>query len=189
MLRERRAPRASRAFAAHLAAASLVFGGVALVIAGAAMIGRWAFRLELASSSTQGALEASRRILELHETYWPIAAVALVALALSAHWLGRRITGPLVRFVDAFEQVAAGHVPAPVAVRANDYVARELAALNGMLDALRERAAQREATRAELLATLDELAERTRGDAASGELLATALDQAKRLADGVDRRG
>ena len=92
------APDRAQAFVIHLIVASLAFALVLALAVGALLLVRWALPLELASSSPQKALEASGRILELHEKFWPVTLVSLIGVALAAAWLGRRITGPLVRF-------------------------------------------------------------------------------------------
>jgi methyl-accepting chemotaxis protein len=167
------------AFGVHLVTASLAFALVLALAAGAAMLLRWAVPLELASSSPQRALEASRRILELHERFWPVTFLSLVGVALAAGWLGRRITGPLVRIAQGYARIAAGELPEPIAIRASDYLRREVAAFNAMVAALAARAAERERARAEALAALAELREHAAkcDDEALGSLVARALER------------
>jgi methyl-accepting chemotaxis protein len=170
-----------QAFVIHLMLSALAFALVLALGIGALLLVRWALPLELASSSPQRALEASGRILELHERFWPVTFVSLVGVALAAAWLGRRITGPLVRFRMAFARLAEGEVPEPVQIRSTDYLAHEVAAFNRMLAALKERGARQAEARAEVLAALEELSERA---AASGEdtlatLAARALERLK----------
>jgi methyl-accepting chemotaxis protein len=166
------------AFAIHLVMASLAFGLVLALGVGATMLVRWAVPLELASSSPQKALEASMRILELHERFWPVAFFSLVGVALAAGWLGRRITGPLVRIGQGYARIAAGELPAPLAIRATDYLRDEVAAFNAMLAALDARAQERERARAEALAALDELRDHAAksDDDALGSLAARVLE-------------
>jgi len=144
-----------QAFVIHLVVASLAFALVLALGVGAMLLLRWALPLELASSSPQKALEASGRILELHERFWPVTLGSLVGVALAAAWLGRRITGPLVRFQHAFQRMAEGGLPEPLQIRATDYLAQEVAAFNRMVAALKERATEQARIRGEALATLE----------------------------------
>lgn len=170
-----------QAFVIHLMIAALAFAVVLALGIGALLLVRWALPLELASSSPQKALEASGRILELHERFWPVTFGSLVGVALAAAWLGRRITGPLVRFRQAFARIAEGEVPEPVKVRSSDYLAHEVADFNRMLAALKERAARQTEARAEVLAALEELSERAAecGEEGVAALAARALERLK----------
>lgn len=169
------------AFVIHLVVASLAFALVLALGVGALLLVRWALPLELASSSPQKALEASGRILELHEKFWPVTLGSLVGVALAAAWLGRRITGPLVRFQQAFQRMANGEPPEPLQIRATDYLAHEAAAFNRMAAALKERATEQARIHGEALATLEELGEHAAetGDDAVATLAARALELLK----------
>jgi methyl-accepting chemotaxis protein len=172
-----------KTFGIHLILSSLAFALVLALGAGAVTLARWALPLELASSSPQSALEASGRILELHARFWPVTLVSLLAVALAASWLGRRITGPLVRFMSAFQQLASGGFPEPLHVRSTDYLAQEAETLNELIVTLKARSAQMANVRGEVRATLEELRERSReaGDAAVTELAEIAFEQMKAL--------
>lgn len=170
-----------KAFRTHLVVASVAFALVLALGAGALTLARWALPLELASSSPQAALEASGRILELHERFWPVTLVSLIGVALAAAWLGRRITGPFIRFTRAFQQLAAGEFPEPVQLRSSDYLAHEVAAFNELITALASRAAERTRVLGDVVATLEELNERVResGEDDAIELAERALEQVK----------
>jgi methyl-accepting chemotaxis protein len=179
----RRSSHELASFGIHLIVSSVAFALVLALFAGAVTLARWALPLELASSSPQRALEASGRILELHEHFWPVTLVALVGVAIAAGWLGRRITGPLVRFTHVFRRLAAGEFPEPLQLRSTDYLAHEAAALNELVATLRTRAAERASAHDELVEILEELretiGERGRDDAVL--LVGRALDQLKAL--------
>jgi methyl-accepting chemotaxis protein len=170
-----------KAFGTHLVVASVAFALVLALGTGAVTLVRWVLPLELASSSPQAALEASGRILELHERFWPVVLISLVGVALAAAWLGRRITGPFMRFTRAFQQLAAGGFPAPLQLRSSDYLAHEVTALNQLISALKARAAQRAMALGAVAATLEELGDRLRenGEAGAIELSERALEQMK----------
>jgi methyl-accepting chemotaxis protein len=174
------------AFGIHLMVASLAFALVLALGIGAMMLLRWAVPLELASSSSQRALEASGRILDLHERFWPVTLASLVGVAVAAGWLGRRITGPLVRFGGAFARIAAGQIPEPIAIRSTDYLRGEVETFNAMVTALSARAAERERGRAEVLAALDELREHAaKSDDETLATLVTKVEERMRVADGA----
>lgn len=179
-----RRPRRLRAFAHHLVLASGSFAFIAVMLAGFALLMRWALALESASSSTQRALAATREILLLHEAFWISAAVSVVAACISGAWLARHITGPLRRFVRSFDEIGAGRAPAPLSIRATDYLGDELAAFNAMAGALAARERERGAAAAELLGELEELeaAARERRDEIALGALDRARDLVKRLA-------
>jgi len=172
-----------KSFGIHLIVASVAFALVLALVAGALTLARWALPLELASSSPQKVYEASGRILELHERFWPVTLVSLIGVALAAGWLGRRITGPFVRFMSVFQRLAAGEFPEPVQLRSTDYLAREADALNELIAALKACAAERARVHGDVLATLEELCERIHqnGEADVTELAECALDQMKAL--------
>ena len=172
-----------KSFGIHLIVASVAFALVLALGAGALTLARWALPLELASSSPQKAFEATGRILELHERFWPVTLVSLIGVALAAGWLGRRITGPFMRFTRAFEQLAAGEFPELLQLRSTDYLAHEAAALNELIAALKVRATERARVHGDIRATLEELSERIHenGEADAKELAERALDQMKAL--------
>jgi methyl-accepting chemotaxis protein len=176
-------PRELKAFRNHLVIASFAFALVLALGTGVLTLVRWAFPLEMASSSPQAAFEATGRILELHQRFWPVAFVSLTGVALAAAWLGRRIIGPFTRFTRAFQQLAAGQFPEPLQLRSGDYLAAEVAAVNQLIVALKERAGERASALGALVATLEELNERIRegGRADAIELSERALEQVKDL--------
>jgi len=178
---QRRTGHELQSFCVHLIVASIAFALVLALGAGAITLARWALPLELASSSPQKAFEASGRILELHERFWPVTLVSLIGVALAAGWLGRRITGPFVRFTRAFEQLAAGEFPELLHLRSTDYLADEAAALNELIGALKARATERAKANRDLLAALEELSEsiHEHGAADLMELAERALEQMK----------
>jgi methyl-accepting chemotaxis protein len=172
-----------KSFGIHLVVASVALTAVLALGVGAITLARWAISLELASSSPQKVYEATSRILELHQRFWPVALVSLIGAAITASWLARRITGPLVRFTNVFQRLAAGEFPDPVFPRSTDYLALEAGALNELIAALKARAAERSQLQGEVLATLDELSERIRQHATADlkDLADRALEQMKAL--------
>jgi len=172
-----------KSFGIHLVVASLAFAMVLALGVGAVTLARWALPLELASSSPQKMYEATGRILELHAHFWPVTLFSLIGVALAAGWLGRRITGPLVRFMGVYHSLAAGGFPEPVQLRSTDYLAIEADALNELVAALKARAAGRARLQGEVCAILEEMRDGARERAAAdlAELAERALEQMKAL--------
>lgn len=185
-----RKPRRLRAFGHHLILAAAAFAFTGVMAAGFALLLSWAIPLESAASSTQRALAATREILELHETFWIPAAVAVVAACLAGAWLARHITQPLRRFVRSFDEIGAGRAPGRLEIRATDYLGDELEAFNRMAEALAARERDRRDLAAALLGELEELegAARTRGDERGLASLERAGELAKRLSGAGDGR-
>lgn len=132
---------------------TLVF--VALVAASVFLpLGR---ALDLAEPASPFAAAIAQHFLDLHRTFWPIAAGALIASIASGLLLYKRMTGPLVRFRNVFRAVGGGGVPAELTIRRSDYLTEETDALNQMLASLRLQASDRvaRATRCDVL--VDEL--------------------------------
>ena len=119
------------------------------------------FDASVQSFETMGAL--TQHILDLHAAFWPVVFVALCSTAVCSWALYARMRGPLFRFVAAFRAIRAGKTPEPVTIRATDYVQKETAELNAMLETLRERDA-RLGTLEERIAALAEWAS-ARGEA------------------------
>lgn len=147
---------------AHLLLVTTSFTGFLLVAIAAALFVPLFQRFDATRSYDElGAL--AQQILDMHAGFWPIVLLSLCACAASSWAIYARLRGPLHRFVAVFRAVAAGAAPAPVVIRATDYVQEECAALNAMLSALGEREA-RLAQLEQCAAALTEWAQ-ARGDA------------------------
>ena len=174
-----------KSFGIHLIVASVAFALVLALGAGA----RDARALGASLSSWPPPLrrrlyEASGRILELHVRFWPVTLVSLIGVALAAGWLGRRITGPLVRFTASSSASAAGEFPEPVQLALHRLPrARGGRAQRADHRAEGARGGAGETRGARSLATLEELSERVReaGQADAIELAERALEQMKGL--------
>jgi methyl-accepting chemotaxis protein len=129
---------ADPSFRAHLLWVTTGSTGALLLVLSAALLIPLFTRFESATSLDE-LRNLTAQILELHARLWPVVFVSLVSVFLSSWLLYRRMSAPLVRFVRAFESVREGKIPEPIELRATDYLRREAAALNAMLDALRER--------------------------------------------------
>ena len=83
--------------------------------------------------------EAATALLTLHDRIWLPLIALLLALTLVIIKLTHRVAGPLYRFRTVFGEMARGNLAANAAIRANDYLHLESAALQ---DALRSVAAR-----------------------------------------------
>jgi methyl-accepting chemotaxis protein len=82
---------------------------------------------------------AAGRILNLHSRVWP-AAIALVCLmGLHSIRTFHRFVGPLSRFRWAFEKISQGDLSLRIQLRKKDYLQREKAAFNEMVDVFKEK--------------------------------------------------
>lgn len=77
------------------------------------------------------------QILYLHDNFWPIALILLIALALYFLFISHKIAGPLYRFNFLFKAIKSGNLPKPICLRKGDYVHKEMEAINEMIKVLR----------------------------------------------------
>lgn len=139
-------------FRIHLVLTCTAVAGAYVLVIAAATFAPLASRLDRSELDPQALLGVADTILYLHSTFWPVVAGTLVATVASALLLFRRMTSPLVRFVDIFGAVARGETPAEIDIRGTDYLQDEADALNRMLAGLREL----ESCRAQGIAQLEE---------------------------------
>jgi methyl-accepting chemotaxis protein len=83
--------------------------------------------------------EVAGLILSLHATFWPAILVVFALLAVHSVLVSHRIAGALYRFRVVFRTVAEGDLTARVTLRKGDYLVKEAAEINAMLDALERR--------------------------------------------------
>ena len=143
----------------HLVASGVATAAALLLLLCAALFVPLFVRLGSGAQIDAEILRVADRLLFLHENFWPVALVSLLAPCLSSYLLYNRMTQPLVRFRRAFEEVASGRVPEAVCLRDRDYLNTEAAALNHMLECLRSRAERLGRLRAELADSVAELEE------------------------------
>lgn len=137
-------PRTRNTFRAHLiltcAISTLSFGA----LVGASVFVPLAVQLDRPDLDPTLMAGIAQHFLDLHRAFWPVVLGALIASILSAMLLFQRMTGPLQRFVHIFESIARGEVPPPITIRRLDYLTAETAALNRMLEVLRESRVRRD---------------------------------------------
>jgi len=101
--------------------------------------------------------ELAAYFMQLHESFWPVVAGAVVASTASGMVLFQRMRSPLSRFVLVYQRLAEGHTVAPIRVRTFDYLQDEADELNRMLEAIRRRRDEERNSLARLEETLCEL--------------------------------
>ena len=143
----------------HLVASGVSTAAALLLLLCAALFVPLFVRLGSGAQIDAEILLVADRLLFLHENFWPVALVSLLAPCLSSYVLYSRMTQPLVRFRRAFAEVASGRVPEAVHLRNQDYLNTEAAALNHMLESLRSREERLGRLRAELADSVAELEE------------------------------
>jgi methyl-accepting chemotaxis protein len=152
-------PRRRRStFRQHLILTSAASTAVFTALVGASLFVPLVAQLERPDLDRQIAGGIAEHVLYLHRNFWPVVFGALIASVASGLLLYQRMTGPLVRFVQAFAQVSRGELPSKLILRRVDYLTDEAGALNAMIEALGERAAAREAALARCRELLDDLA-------------------------------
>jgi methyl-accepting chemotaxis protein len=122
------------------ATATIAFAAVIAV----SMFAPLASQLDRPDLSPQVAGGIAEYFLYLHAAFWPVVLCSLASSVVTALLLFREMVQPLVRFMRVFQALERGEVPAPVTIRARDYLRDEARALNGMLVSLAARRAQRE---------------------------------------------
>lgn len=150
-------------FRHHLVLTSVVSTLVFATLVGASLFIPLVTQLDRPDLDHQTAGGIAAHMLYLHQSFWPVVLGALLASVASGMLLYQRMTGPLVRFVDAFERISRGELPGPLRLRRMDYLTDEADALNRMIGALRQRALEREEALARCRELLDDL-DRPRGD-------------------------
>jgi len=89
--------------------------------------------------ATTAQLEAANQFLALHRVLWPALAAFLLGLAFVYVRMAHRVAGPIYRFKSVFAEVAGGRLTSRVRLRQGDYLMQEAAALDGMIQSIRER--------------------------------------------------
>lgn len=144
-------------FRTHLILTSVASTGVYAGLIAASLFVPLVAQLDRPGLDTQAAGGIAEQILFLHRNFWPVVLGSLIASIGSALLLYQRMTGPLVRFLHAFRQIARGEVPKPLTLRRIDYLTDEAAVLNEMVEALRVRDGERRAALARCAELLDDL--------------------------------
>ena len=98
-------------FRLHLVLTSLGTTVCFLFVVTAALFAPLMARMDIDQVSLEVAGGIAAQVLYLHETFWPVVLASLCGVVGSANYLYGRFTSPLVRFVRAFDAIAAGRTP------------------------------------------------------------------------------
>ena len=82
---------------------------------------------------------AAEKLLTLHSRVWPAIIAVVCVLGIHSVRIFHRLIGPLYRFRWAFDKISKGDLNFRVQIRKSDYLQREEAALNRMIEALAEK--------------------------------------------------
>ncbi len=82
---------------------------------------------------------AAEKLLTLHSRVWPAIIAMVCVLGVHSVRIFHRLIGPLYRFHWAFDKISEGDLNFRVQIRKSDYLHREEAALNKMIEALAEK--------------------------------------------------
>ena len=96
--------------------------------------------LQLRDGTTLSAVaqqEVASQFLTLHKRIWPALLITLGLLSVHSILVSHRIAGPLYQFRRILEALRDGDLTVRATIRSNDYLGKEEAIINEMIDALR----------------------------------------------------
>lgn len=82
---------------------------------------------------------AAGRIISYHSRVWPAAIALVCLLGIHSIRIFHRLIGPLYRFRLAFEKISKGDLSFRVRLRKKDYLHREEAGFNEMIEVFKEK--------------------------------------------------
>jgi len=95
--------------------------------------------IELPNKQPVLAEAAASQLLLLHQRFWPAVLVSLLLLSLHAILISHRFAGPLYRHKVIYKEIASGKIPGAFIARKGDFLRKETAGLNEMIESLRFR--------------------------------------------------
>jgi len=122
-----------------LLTAACAIVGFAIVIA-AAMFAPLFTLLDRAGDDRVAIGGIADYIIYLHSSYWPVVAVMVAASVVSGMLMFRKMSQPLVRFLESFRGLERGEIREIRSLRRADYLHPEAEALNTALCAILARA-------------------------------------------------
>ncbi|MBI3621417.1 MAG: hypothetical protein HY208_04440 [Nitrospirae bacterium] len=123
-------------FQYRLLAFNLVYFFIILVALAAALFVPLMIKLDNSTLPIAEREEVANLILSLHTTLWPTIAVIFVLLAAHSVLVSHRIAGALYRFRAVFREIAQGNFSIRATLRKRDYLLKEAAELNAMIEAV-----------------------------------------------------
>lgn len=147
-------------FRIHLLLTTAISAGAFCAIIAAATFAPLMAQLGTGDPRSELVRGVAEQLLRMHQSFWPVSLAAMIATIGCAVLLFERMKAPMVRFLDAYEAISAGRLPAPIVIRQLDYLTHEADALNAMIAKLDERFGElREASESirEVLEELEQL--------------------------------
>jgi methyl-accepting chemotaxis protein len=155
--RRRWFPVVNRSLQFRFLATILAYGGLTILVLGAALFLPDFLRLSDETLDFQTRMRASEVIVAIHHRLW--IPVILLLIVIGAHFfrIFHRVVGPLYRFRWAFGEIAKGDLSLTVRIRQNDFLHLEEEALNSMIVALFEKVEEIRRTTDAALSSLESL--------------------------------
>jgi methyl-accepting chemotaxis protein len=115
---------------------NLVYFFIILLAMAAALFVPLMIKLDNSTLPMDEREEVANLILSLHTTLWPTIAIVFILLAVHSVFVSHRIAGALYRFRAVFREIAQGNFSVRATLRKRDYLTKEAAELNAMIDAV-----------------------------------------------------
>ena len=109
-----------------------------LVVVGSILFIPAMIELNAVDYQSDRAVQAASKILYLHSKFWPAVLFALIVIGLHSIRTSHKIAGPLYRFDRLFESMKEGNLPKQITLRKGDYLLKEAALINEMLESLQK---------------------------------------------------
>ena len=134
---------------------TLLIISLSYVILFCAVMGTYLFiplmmELDKSAIGSDQAFVAAKRILYLHEKFWPALLLSFFAIGCHSIFISHKIAGPLYRFNLIFKAIKEGIVPTPIRLRKGDYLYSEMENINQMLERLRDKLTELQEAQAHL---------------------------------------
>jgi methyl-accepting chemotaxis protein len=137
--RRRWFPLVDRSLQFRFLAIILAYGGLTILVLGAALFLPDFFLLSDETLDFQSRMRASEVIVAIHQRLWIPFIVLLIIVGAHFFRIFHRVVGPLYRFRWAFGEIGKGDLSFKVRLRQNDFLHMEEGALNDMIDGLFEK--------------------------------------------------
>ena len=115
---------------------NLLYFLVVLLILAAFLFTPLVMQLRNGTLSAAEQQEVAGECLTLHKRIWPALLITLGLLSVHSVLVSHRIAGPLCQFRRILEALRDGDLTVRATIRSNDYLGKEEAVINEMIDAL-----------------------------------------------------
>ena len=123
-------------FQYRLLAFNLLYFFILLLVMAAFLFVPLMIKLDNSALPLADRQEVASLILSLHATLWPVIGIVFVLLAIHSVVVSHRIAGALYRFRAVFQSLALGNFTVRATLRKRDYLVKEAAELNAMIEAV-----------------------------------------------------